>query len=64
MFFVYLNEVKGCILLDINTEDLFIERSIRFKEHFLHAPPDQPITTFSSPLIDENGDDTSYQNFV
>ena len=50
-------------MLDINTEELFIERSVKFDKDILHAPTDEPVTKFPSPLIDEYVDDTSDQNF-
>ena len=54
----YSDEVKGYILLDINTEELLIERSLKFDEDILHAPQDEPINKFPSPLIDEYANDT------
>ena len=49
-------------MLDINTEELFIERSVNFDEDILHARADEHVTKFPSPLIDEYEDETSDQN--
>ena len=62
MFVGYYDEVKGYILLDSNTEELFIERSVKFDEDTLHAPTNELVTKFPSPLIDEYADETSDQN--
>ena len=58
MFFGYSDEVKGYILLNINTEEIFIERSVNFVEDSLHAPRDELVTKFPSPLVDEYADNT------
>ena len=57
MFVGYSNEFKGYILLDINTEELFIERSVNFDEDILHAPTNELVTKFPSPFIDEYADE-------
>eukprot|EP00253_Pinus_taeda_P025994 PITA_25994 len=62
MFVGYSNEVKGYRLLDIHTEELFIERSVKFGEDISHAPVDELVTKFPSPLIDEYADETSDQH--
>lgn len=62
MFVGYSDEVKGYRLLDINTEELFIERSVKFNKDILHAPADELVTKFPSPLIDEYAHETSDQN--
>ena len=63
MFVGYFDEVKGYKLLDINTEELFTERILRFDEFFLHAPVDELVTKFPSPLIDEYAFETLDHNF-
>eukprot|EP00253_Pinus_taeda_P011054 PITA_11054 len=62
MFVGYSDEVKGYRLLDIHTEELFIERSVKFDEDVSHAPIDELVTKFPSPLIDEYADETSDQH--
>lgn len=58
MFSGYSDEVKGYILLNINTKEIFIKRSVKFVEDALHAPPEELVTKFPSPLVDEYVDDT------
>ena len=62
MFVGYFDEFKGYKLLDINTEEIFIESSVKFDEDILHAPTDELVTKFPSPLIDEYADETLDQN--
>lgn len=59
VFVGYFDEIKGYKLLNVNIEELFIERSVKFEEDALHAPPDEHVTKLPSPLIDEYIDDTS-----
>ena len=58
----YSDKVKGYIFLDINTEELFIERSVKFEKDILHVPVDELVTKFPSPFIDKYADETSFQN--
>ena len=46
MFVGYSDEVKGYIFLDINTEELFIERSVKFHEDIFHVRENELVTKF------------------
>ena len=59
MFVGYSDEVKEYRLLDIHTEELFIERILKFDEYIFHAPIGELVSKFPSPLIDEYADETS-----